>query len=380
MTEPKTNLEQLLRTGVATARAGNRDAARALFLALTRAYPGEVRAWLGLAGVAESAHEQREALEHVIAIDPDHAKARAALARLAPLTSAHAAEPPPAPPIPPRAPADAPGAMPAAGARTTPPIEAIEVEDSAAATRRRFPLLNLIATAIIALLIIALITVFSGIIPNRSQAAATPASLPSPVLQPTPPTLTAAAPPTAPIAAGESPSPEAEGTRAPSPSTGAAATSTATPTTPASLPLGTLVEVDGWSTTLLRPDYALVLDGSIGDLQPSGQFVLALVAISNNSDAPRRIPAELFTLVDSQGRRYSPTPNASSAYLALYTRGQHGDLALEDSLAPRSGMRSVPILFDVPRQTTGLVLTVQGSGAAGWPIAASDSPPPDVGP
>jgi hypothetical protein len=149
---------------------------------------------------------------------------------------------------------------------------------------------------------------------------------------------------------------------------------------PASLPLGTLVEVDGWSTTLLRPDYALLLDGSIGDLRPAGRFVLTLMAVSNNSAAQRRIPADLFTLVDSRGRRYIPAPNASTAYLALYGRGQHGDLALEDDLAPSSGMRSVPILFDVPTNATGLVLTVRGNGSTGWPIEGSVAPSTNIGP
>ncbi|MEI7772917.1 MAG: hypothetical protein WCI67_23205, partial [Chloroflexales bacterium] len=149
---------------------------------------------------------------------------------------------------------------------------------------------------------------------------------------------------------------------------------------PPGLPLGSLVEVDGWSATLLRPDYALVLNGSIGNLQPSGRFVLTLMAVSNNSPSPRRIPADLFSIVDSKGRRYSPAPNVSTAYLALYGRGQHGDLALEDDLAPSSGMRSVPILFDVPASATGLVLTIRNNGSLGWPIEGLAAPATNVGP
>ncbi len=228
------------------------------------------------------------------------------------------------------------------------------------------------------LLIIALILV----VLSRSQTATlrtdTSQPLPSPVLQaaaPTPPAATEAA-----AAAAPTPN-ESTGTTPTIPATAPAATAApiGSPAS-ASLPLGTLVEVDGWSATLLRPDYALILDGSIGDLKPAGRFVLTLIAISNNSPQPRHIPADLLTLVDSRGRRYSPALNASSAYLTLYGRGQHGDLALEDSLSPRSGMRSVPILFDVPADAAGLVLTVRDSGAAGWPIEDVVVPAVNVGP
>ena len=119
---------------------------------------------------------------------------------------------------------------------------------------------------------------------------------------------------------------------------------------------------------MLRPDYAITLTGPIGDLRPTGQFVLAVIAISNNSPTARTIPVSLFTLTDSANQSYAPVPGVSTAYLALYERGQRGDLALEDALDPNSGMRSVPIIFDVPLTVNGLRLTMTGSAGAGWPI------------
>lgn len=132
--------------------------------------------------------------------------------------------------------------------------------------------------------------------------------------------------------------------------------------------MGVPIEVDGWAAVLVRPDDALPLDGAIGDLQPAGRFVLAVVAVSNNSPTPRALPADLFVLVDGTGRRYTPVPGASTAYLALYERAQRGDLALEDVFEPVVGLRSVPLIFDVAPDASGLRLTVAGAGPAGWPV------------
>lgn len=357
--------------GVAAARAGNRAAAHSLFLALTRAYPDEVRAWLGLAGVAVSVQEQYEALAHVVALDPAHAQARQALAKLTPLPSADVAPLLTSEPV-------ASSIAPAAPDIAEEPE--LQFADIAApdAARGRFPLLNMIAMAIIAVLLIVLIVMGIRMFTGASQRADTPAPIPSSVLQ-----MAATASPLPATALAVIPLPGFVGTVGPTAlvrSTAISATPAAQASPSASLPLGTLVEVDGWSTTLLRPDYALVLDGSIGDLQPSGRFVLALMAVSNNSSAQRHIPADLFTLVDSRGRHYAPVPNASSAYLALYGRGQHGDLAFEDALAPSSGMRSVPILFDVPQDATGLLITIRNSGTAGWLIESVNIPAINTGP
>jgi hypothetical protein len=370
---PKLNLEQLLRLGVRAARTGNQGAARSLFRSLAREYPNDVRAWLGLAGVAESQAEQRDALARVIAIDPHHPQARQALERLSPPPAAIA---PPsrtdqALPEAPAATEDAPTPGAAAPALAEPP-------GAAPRDRPRFALLNRLALAIIGLLLIALLVQTIRIFGGGATAERTPVP-PSPVLQvagTARPIASAVSPPQPrPGAATATPS-------APPPATGPLVQSTPAVGMPAppTLPLGTVLEADGWSATLLRPDYALLLDGSIGDLQPSGRFVLALVAVSNNAAQPRRIPSGLFMLVDSRGRRYSPSPNASSAYLTLYGRGQRGDLAFEDSLDPGSGMRGIPLIFDVPDDAAGLVLTVSGAGSTGWPIDSVSAPPTNTGP
>ncbi|NJP07365.1 MAG: hypothetical protein HC837_17950 [Chloroflexaceae bacterium] len=131
---------------------------------------------------------------------------------------------------------------------------------------------------------------------------------------------------------------------------------------------GTPLEADGWSATLVTPGYTQILKGTIGSFQPQGQCILALLSVGNNTDTARRIPPDFFVLIDDQGRSYRPLPDVSSAYLEVYGRGQRGDLALEDDIQPGGGMVSVPLLFDVPHDATGLVLTMTHHSEYGWTV------------
>ncbi|RRR72752.1 MAG: DUF4352 domain-containing protein [Candidatus Viridilinea halotolerans] len=334
----KLNLEQLLQTGAFAARGGKRVAARALFLALSREHPHDLRVWQGLAATAADVDEQRMALERIIALDPHHERALAALARLVPLATLPRVVPPAVESAPPGA------------------------KEAALPQRSPFPMLNLIALVLIVLLLAVVGMVLGGNLGLNQRAAA---PLATPILGGS----TAAVP-----ALAITTLPETVATSAVTPT----ASPVPTPLT-TELALGTLVDYDGWSVTLLQPDYALFLDGALGDWQPEGRFVLAVVALSNNSSAPRYVPPAFFQLIDRDGYRYSPLPGASSAYLALFERGQRGDLALEDRFAAQSGMLSVPLLFDVPRAATGLRLTTPATGSAGWPIGGG-SPVLPMGP
>lgn len=373
-------LDQLLRMAANAAHNGNRGAARALFLALGREHPNDPRVWVGLAGVAADAAEQRQALERALALDPQQQMARAALDRLdeprhsAPADSGATLVLPET--LLARTDVDAPAAPPPAP-EPDEPLPAGRSDEEPQAPPR-FPLLNLIATAII----LVLLAVVGVVIGRSLLAGAEPPLSPTMVLQiPSQPSaagsLTTTVPPaTAAPSPAASPAPSASAIPAsPAPSASAIPASPAPSAAPAGLPLGTILDVDGWSATLLRPDYALSLDGSIGGIQPAGRFVLTILAVSNNSAAPRRLPADFFALSDAQGRRYSPLPGASSAFLTAYGRGQYGDLALEDEVEALSGMRTIPVLFDVPPDASGLTLNVSGAAGAGWPIDGTANQP-----
>jgi hypothetical protein len=185
----------------------------------------------------------------------------------------------------------------------------------------------------------------------------------------------------APPSDAAAPAPAATPTPAPPPT----ATSTPAPTPTATPPprptiqaLGSLQTYDGWSATLLRPDHAQILTNSLGTIQARGRFALALLAVSNTTTSTRRLPPEMFALVDEDGQRYQPVVGASSAYLDTYGRGMHGDYALEDQIPPTSGMFSVPLLFDVDPNASELILTMGEDANQGWPVltpAPTPAPP-----
>lgn len=409
--------------GADAAHAGNRRAARAIFLALSREHPDDVRVWLGLAGAAASHNEQREALERALAIDPHNERARRVLEQLdaddAAADDGHAV-----------ALATAPTTAPEA--QNAAPATPVHSEDDKAAERSPFPLLNWIALGVILLLLVALGVILGQALLGGSSTTTAPA-VPTPILQPaaqgqaspgaaTPGNTAAEQPGGASVVTPATGQPDAAtsqtGAATPAPgtggqpvaTTGAPSAPTALAVTPAgaptpplaitaapavtappqsgtaapdqalTLPMGTPIDHDGWTAVLVRPDYALPLDGAIGDLRPNGRFLLTVVAVSNNSATPRVIPPDMFLLVDAQGRSYPPVPGASTAYLALFERAQRGDLALEDTFEPVVGLRSVPIIFDVPPDAGGLRLTINGAGPAGWPVGDTPAPSAPSGP
>jgi hypothetical protein len=373
--------DQLIKLGVERARGGDRQAARNLFLALTREFPDDTRVWIGLAGVAASRNEQREALERIVSLDPGNQRALSALRRFAPTEVAPAER---VTQVLPETRLREPQPLAATDPNTT-PVAAADDEPQQAS----FPLLNLIALALMLLLLVAVGVILGRALLGGERALTSITVTPALILQPgagepgpaataastAAPLPSAAAQPDSTVAPTGAANATA-GTLSPQPaqSTPAAAASAAPPTPtlteqqPLTLPLGTPIDYDGWTAVLVRPDYALPLDGAIGDLQPAGRFVLTVVAVSNNSPSPRVIPPDLFALVDSAGRSFAPVPGASSAYLNIYERAQRGDLALEDSFDPVVGLRSVPLIFDVPLDATGLRLVVNGAGPAGWPV------------
>jgi hypothetical protein len=301
----------LLQSSTRAVQAGNRAGALALLRTIVRQYPDEVQAWQQLAEVSDYPDEQSAAREQVRRLTH-------------PASSSPTSQP--------RIPAGFPW-----------PAFAV-------------------ASAALVVLILLLLNPQAGILreAQTETQAATPTA--NTTTAPTPqaaaevpiseeqPTATATATPTATLTPTDSATP----------------TATTTPE-PETLAMGTVLSEDNWHATLLRPDYAQMLSDPIGDIQPQGQFALALMAVRNTAAEARRIPPEIFTLVDDQGRTYSPLANASSTYLSVYGRGEYGDLAYEDAIPADGGMRSVPLIFDVAPDVNGLMLTF-GEHRQGWPV------------
>jgi hypothetical protein len=386
---PPETVRALIHTALRRQKSGDRAGARALLRMLAAQQPDEPRVWLALATVAETRAEQRQALERVIAIDPQHPLARRGLKRFTASYSGRPAAPGrPAPgrTTPLQAPdrttglsnAGAPGrqAVGAAVSAAPPrPGEAIEpiapLTAHQQARQLRWPLYLVIGVAIGIVLLAAALLRMSWIVPSERPAPSPslPGAgqvLPLASTTPVPPVHTAVPSPIA-VSGGSTSAPAlAPNVPTPPPAT---ATPSPQPTPRPLLAPGAIVVQPPWHASLIRPEHAVLLEGSIGALQPNGRFVLALVAVGNDSAAPAHIPPDLFTLVDGQGRRYLPIPGASTVYLDTYGRGQRGDLSMEEEIPPGGGNVSVPLIFDVPPDTRDLTLHI-GDAVAGWAVGA----------
>lgn len=83
MDEQTLTLNDLLAEAAAAAATGDRAEAERLYRRATERSPGNTAAWLGLAAAVNSAEEKHSYFSRVLAINPNHAEARAALQRLA---------------------------------------------------------------------------------------------------------------------------------------------------------------------------------------------------------------------------------------------------------------------------------------------------------
>jgi hypothetical protein len=383
---PPEVLASLLQTVRRKQERGEMEAARAVLHALTAQQPDDPRIWLALATAAATRAEQQAALERVLELDPANQLAQRALERFAAIPSA--------PSIPAGAPS--PASQPDHPIAPLPaPVEMLDAEvptEDDAAREIRWPLYVVIGVAVAIVLLAALLlrpdtrtadtlantpTLPSANIVDTPLVAGGPASAPGDTGAGAQPQMTSVI--ALPIlgASGENvPTADAPAGEGVGSNIGVMPTAMLVPTAgvvaspvPVLAP-GQVVALPPWSLSLLRPDYALVLEGAIGALQPRGRFVLALMAVSNDGSAPARIPDALFTIHDRQGNRYTPVPTASTIYLDTYGRGQRGELSLEEELPPGGGLVSVPIIFDVPLDARGLTLHI-GDQAAGWPIGGA---------
>ena len=75
-------MNQKLQQAIAATRAGQKREAQVLLTQVLQEEPEEVHAWYLLGLLVESPHKQRAYLGKVLALDPDHEKARQHLARL----------------------------------------------------------------------------------------------------------------------------------------------------------------------------------------------------------------------------------------------------------------------------------------------------------
>jgi hypothetical protein len=137
---------------------------------------------------------------------------------------------------------------------------------------------------------------------------------------------------------------------------------------PQPAPIGAQLQANGWNYTYPSETYAAALGSQVGSFTASGNWVLVLVHMANNSGSDQPLPADFFVLKDAQGRVYRPQPQVSSAYVI---RGVNADLSMEDSVPANGLTTSIPLLFDVAPGATNLVLFAGANPGQGWQVLPS---------
>ncbi len=312
--EAAIDLELWLTRGALAARRGDLLTARRIFRALSHLAPADRRVWIGLARVAESVAERTEALQR------------------AECTTAYL----PLPPVLSRT-EDVPTAI-VSVAPFPLPAPVVTVTQPTPLPYRSWWWLALL---LVLLGLLAVWWLMRVSVPETASVALPTVSAIGPL--PTPPideTTVVTVP-------AITPSPPLTPSPAPSPSSA-----------PDTRNFGQFVIHENWYIALLRPEDVVIVDGELGTIRASGYVLIALLAVSNEAPVERALPTNLFAVEDEMGQRYYPLPGASTDYLEQFGRGMYGDLALEDRFTPQSGLRSVPVLFKLPRNRIPLRLWV----------------------
>jgi hypothetical protein len=169
-----------------------------------------------------------------------------------------------------------------------------------------------------------------------------------------------------PVPAPEQPAPEQPAPEQPAPAPvdpGSLASAN-----PAPVPPGTILQSNGVTYNWPQPNYVTTV-GPVGGVTPQqGRFVMVLMLLSNGTGTPQSVPADFFVLKDAQGRVYTASPQASTAYVDTFGRGVVADQSMEDQLPADGGTRSVPIMFDVPNDATGLTFFAASNPAQGFVV------------
>jgi hypothetical protein len=132
--------------------------------------------------------------------------------------------------------------------------------------------------------------------------------------------------------------------------------------------IGTQLQANGWNYTYPNETYAAALGSQVGPFTASGNWVIVLVNVANNSGSDQPLPADFFVLKDAQGRVYRPQPQVSSAYVI---RGVNADISMEDTVPANGATTSIPLMFDVTPGATNLVLFAGANAGQGWQVLES---------
>ncbi len=133
---------------------------------------------------------------------------------------------------------------------------------------------------------------------------------------------------------------------------------------PAPVPIGTVLQADGWNYTYPNQLYALPLGPRVGNFTAEkGAFLHVLMFVANNSGTAQPLPRDFFVLKDAQGRVYQARPEVSSAAVRP---GVNADVGHETAIPANGLTTSVYLVFDVAPDATDLMLFAQNKPDQGF--------------
>ncbi len=143
---------------------------------------------------------------------------------------------------------------------------------------------------------------------------------------------------------------------------------------PQLVPPGESVQAGNWAYTFpgfCQGGCATVVGNQIGAFTAQGNFVVALVLVSNDTGTAQTIPQDFFVVKDAQGNVYTPQPQVSTAYVNAFGRGVVADRSQEDAVPPGAVNTSVPLIFEIPSGASDLQLFSSANPDKGFLILNS---------
>jgi hypothetical protein len=119
---------------------------------------------------------------------------------------------------------------------------------------------------------------------------------------------------------------------------------------------GDTVSVGNFSYRVDQVEDKADIGNQFTNTKANGVFKIISLTLRNNDTKPRSVTATMFKLIDSQGREYSHSVEANTAF--IMSAGNDYDLFLKTA---NPGLEiSGIIIFDVPKDAQGLKLEVSG--------------------
>ncbi|NJP07366.1 MAG: hypothetical protein HC837_17955, partial [Chloroflexaceae bacterium] len=132
---------------------------------------------------------------------------------------------------------------------------------------------------------------------------------------------------------------------------------------PLLIPYGAPLQVADWTFT--NPGFMNAINGPIGSFNPSGRFIVVFVNVANGTGQDTAIPANFLVIKDAQGRVYDSLPAVSTAYMNQFGGA---DQSQETPVPADTITRSVPLIYDVAGDASGLVFFSRAFVDQGWSV------------